>query len=236
MNETVETISRMSKQGYSLEQIAESIGIDKNSTYRMGKYYGIDIVGNYKKFRNKKAKMLYQKGMTIPEIAKELGISSFTVESILSNGGRVKGKRAYINTEKVKKLYLEGNSINKICELVNTKSANVIRILRNENILPTQREIYDMHVSGMTNDEIAVKTGFSARGIQRIVFCEKKKFDPVYQAKEQKKKNEYEERLRQIDEEEERVKSLIPKKKPIVFKRVKENGKVYADVSALYGI
>lgn len=179
--------------------------------------------------RHAKVIEMIKAGKTNEEIKEVTGYSRSTISNILNLNGI---KRMENKHEKVMEMYRNGAKSKEICETVGYTRSNVERIIKmntfaeNNTNPATKEEIIELYKELKNYKKVAkqLKTNY------------KMVYDTVRQAGLMN--GQQREVIRNIveDEEDIAIKKLIPEKKPIVFQRVKENGKVYADVSALYGI
>jgi|GEM_PF-458607 hypothetical protein len=119
---------------------------------------------------NEKAKKMYESGMSIREIAKQLNLSYSKTRRILKDSGvEFRGKTPQSVVEKVIEMGKQGYSANKISKMLELNSNTVLRILKKHKLVKTKRrmsqdkieKIKEMYINGYSIYRIAKELSIS---------------------------------------------------------------------------
>jgi Transposase. len=113
---------------------------------------------------------MYESGMSIREIAKQLNLSYSKTRRILKDSGvEFRGKTPQSVVEKVIEMGKQGYSANKISKMLELNSNTVLRILKKHKLVKTKRrmsqdkieKIKEMYINGYSIYRIAKELSIS---------------------------------------------------------------------------
>ena len=168
-------------------------------------------------------------GKSNAEIQEVSGYGRSTISNIMNEHGL---QRKDIKHEKVIEMYRNGAKSKEICATVGYTRSNVERIIKmntvteTRDVPATKEEILELYKELKNYKKVAKQLKANYKTV----------YDTIRQAGLMNGQQREVIRNNIETEEDIAIKKLIPEKKPLVFQRIKENGKVYVDVSALYGI